>query len=228
MISPDMDPAFAGIYQRCRTATMTSCERAYALYQAVRYLTDAGIDGAFVECGVWKGGSVMIMAETLRLIGAAPRDLVLYDTFDGMTQPGERDIALTGESAASLLATADPDDPASIWCKTSLEEVRRTVASTGYPMERVHFVPGPVEETLPAAAPETIALLRLDTDWYDSTRHELVHLFPRLRPGGVLIIDDYGHWSGAKQAVDEYFSSTGLHILLNRIDYTGRIGIKCK
>ena len=101
--------------------------------------------------------------------------------------------------------------------------MRRTVAATGYPMDRERFVPGPVEETLPAAAPETIALLRLDTDWYESTRHELVHLFPRLRPGGVLIVDDYGHWSGAKHSVDEYFSGTGQHILLNRIDYTGRM-----
>jgi hypothetical protein len=68
--------------------------------------------------------------------------------------------------------------------------------------------------------------LRLDTDWYESTKHELVHQYPKLSVGGVLIIDDYGHWQGARQAVDEYFNDNRLPILLNRIDYTGRIAIK--
>jgi O-methyltransferase len=83
-----------------------------------------------------------------------------------------------------------------------------------------------VEETIPENAPESIALLRLDTDWYESTRHELEHLFPRLSPGGVLIIDDYGHWQGCKRAVDEYFGKNGARIFLARVDYTGRIGVK--
>ena len=80
---------------------------------------------------------------------------------------------------------------------------------TGYPPERIHFVRGPVEETLPAGAPDEIALLRLDTDWYESTRHELEHLYPRLAAGGVLLVDDYGHWEGARKAVDEYFADHG-------------------
>ncbi len=96
---------------------------------------------------------------------------------------------------------------------------------TGYPAGQTHFVPGMVEETIPASAPEKIALLRLDTDWYESTRHELEHLFPRIVDGGVLIIDDYGHWAGARRAVDEYFRNQGIALLLNRLDYTGRIGI---
>jgi hypothetical protein len=100
------------------------------------------------------------------------------------------------------------------------------VLATGYPAERVHLVRGPVEETLPAAAPERLALLRLDTDWYASTRHELEHLYPRLVDGGVLIVDDYGHWQGARQAVDEYFAGTAPPPLLHRIDYTARIGVK--
>jgi hypothetical protein len=75
--------------------------------------------------------------------------------------------------------------------------------------------------------PEQIAVLRLDTDFYESTRHELRHLYPRLVHGGVLIIDDYGHWAGARKAVDEYIAEEGIRLLLNRIDYTGRIAIKC-
>jgi hypothetical protein len=85
---------------------------------------------------------------------------------------------------------------------------------------------GKVEDTIPADIPEKIALLRLDTDWYESTKHELIHLFPRLQKGGVLIIDDYGFWKGARKAVDEYFAENNIQILLNRIDDTGRMAIK--
>jgi len=85
---------------------------------------------------------------------------------------------------------------------------------------------GPVEQTIPAVLPKSIALLRLDTDWYSSTRHELNYLFPQLVKGGVLIIDDYGYWQAARRAVDEYFAVSNTKVLLNRIDYTGRIGVR--
>ncbi len=100
------------------------------------------------------------------------------------------------------------------------------LAATGYDAQRLHYVKGKVEDTIPSAAPEQIAILRLDTDWYASTRHELEHLYPRLARGGVLIIDDYGHWEGARRAVDEYFATQQVAILLNRLDQTGRIAIK--
>ncbi len=100
------------------------------------------------------------------------------------------------------------------------------MASTGYPEERLHFVKGKVEETIPGDLPGKIALLRLDTDWYESTRHELEHLWPLLVPGGVLIIDDYGHWAGARRAVDEFFADRVDAPLLNRVDYTARVGVK--
>jgi hypothetical protein len=98
--------------------------------------------------------------------------------------------------------------------------------STGYPQNRVRFIKGRVEETVPGEAPEQIALLRLDTDWYESTQHELEYLFPRLAPGGVLILDDYGHWAGARKAVDDYIALHKLPLLLCRIDMSGRIAIK--
>lgn len=88
------------------------------------------------------------------------------------------------------------------------------------------FVKGKVEDTVPEKAPDRISLLRLDTDWYESTYHGLLHLYPRLSVGGVLIIDDYGHWAGAKKAVDQYLNENHLKLLLNRIDDTGRIGVK--
>jgi hypothetical protein len=95
---------------------------------------------------------------------------------------------------------------------------------TGYPADRIHYVKGKVEETIPGVIPANIALLRLDTDWYESTRHELIHLYPLLATQGVMIIDDFGHWEGAKKAVVEYFE--GQPLLLNRLDYTGRSMLK--
>jgi O-methyltransferase len=117
-----------------------------------------------------------------------------------------------------------PGDPT--MAVASLQEVRSNMASTGIATERVHYVSGPVEETIPRSVPERIALLRLDTDWYESTRHELEHLWDRLEPGGVLIVDDYGHWAGAREAVDEFFAAREDAPLLSRVDYTGRMGVK--
>ena len=107
-----------------------------------------------------------------------------------------------------------------------MDEVKEAVFSTGYNKNKIHFIIGKVEETLPDHAPDTISILRLDTDWYESTKHELIHLFPLLSKGGVLVIDDYGHHLGQKKAVDEYLDQNQIPILLNRADYNGRIGIK--
>lgn len=152
------------------------------------------------------------------------REIFLFDTFSGMTQPTSRDEDINGASARELMESA-PGREALINAYASLQEVRTNIAAVGYPMERVHFVEGPVEVTIPAASPDAIALLRLDTDWYESTRHELIHLGKRVSHLGVLIVDDYGHWHGARQAVDEFFATFERPVLLNRIDYTGRIAI---
>ncbi len=206
--------------------TMTSPERIRALCSAVRYIEEADIRGAVVECGVWRGGSMMAVARTLLNRGAATRDLFLFDTFEGMTEPGPYDIALTGETAESLLREGARTEEDKVWCYAPMERVAHALALTNYPEERIHLIPGRVEETLSIGAPEQIALLRLDTDWYESTRHELEVLFPRLCRGGVLIIDDYGHWQGARRAVDEYVCTHQLKLSLHHIDYTGRIGVK--
>jgi hypothetical protein len=168
---------------------------------------------------------------TLQRLGVDDRDLYLFDTFEGMTEPTEADTSAYDEPAIDTWREAAARGEVA-WAGYfdagvfGLDQVRALMASTGYPLDRVHFVVGPVEETLPAAAPEEIALLRLDTDWYESTRHELRHLYPRLVPGGVLIIDDYGHWDGARRAVEEHFREEAAPILLSRIDYTGRMGVK--
>lgn len=209
-----------------RPYTMTSTERIRALCSAVRYIEQAGIEGAVVECGVWRGGSMMAVARTLSNLGSTNRDLYLFDTYEGMTEPGPQDIALTGETAKSLLQRSARSEDDMVWCVAPVEQVANALSLTRYPDKLLHLIPGRVEDTLSAAAPQRIALLRLDTDWYESTRQELNVLFPRLARGGVLIIDDYGHWQGARLAVDEYVEAHQLRLLLHPIDYTGRIAVK--
>jgi O-methyltransferase len=210
-----------------RPYTMTGPERLHALIQAVRYVVAAGVQGDVVECGVWRGGSMMAVASTLLRCDSATRRLWLYDTFEGMTKPTDVDVDIAGRSARDDFARHRvAGEDGSSWYAASLDEVRSNMARTGYPSDLVSFVPGQVEQTLPDDAPDNIALLRLDTDWYDSTKAELATLFPRLAPGGILIIDDYGHWEGCRRAVDEYLREQDVKLLLNRIDYTGRIAVK--
>ncbi|MFM8892168.1 MAG: TylF/MycF/NovP-related O-methyltransferase [Planctomycetia bacterium] len=222
----DLTQADLAILRRAGPFTMTSVARQVALLEAVRYVIERGIAGDFVECGVWRGGSAMIIAMALAEAGVRDRDLHLFDTYDGMTPPTDLDRSLDGQSAREQLAAQSRDDAASIWCRASLDEVRANMSSTGYPPERIHLVRGPVERTIPEFAPAAISVLRLDTDWYESTRHELEHLFPRVSRNGVVIIDDYGHWQGARRAVDEYFREQRACHLMHRVDYTGRLLIK--
>jgi O-methyltransferase len=220
----DMPAEFLRLYERAESFTMTSVERMFALWTACRYIAAAGLAGDVVECGVWRGGSSMMAALALGEVGQR-RPMWLYDTFEGMPPPSDRDVDYTGASAASALEE-DVRAPgiSNNWAWATLDDVQANMTATGYPTQLLHYVQGKVEETIPAQAPEQIALLRLDTDWYDSTRHELEHLYPRLVKGGVLIIDDYGHWEGARGAVDEYFEERPA--FLGRIDYTGRVLVK--
>ena len=223
---PDLDQGFLDLYPRFAPFTMTSPERMYALWQALRHLDAADVQGDVVECGVWRGGSSMLAGAKLTELGDKARALWLYDTFEGMSEPGEEDVDYSGEQMTEVWDRHRDDHDSPILCYSTLDEVRANMAGTGFPAERTHFVEGKVEDTIPGRAPERIALLRLDTDWFASTRHELVHLYPRLEPGGVLIVDDYGHWQGARQAVDGYFEELGVPLLLSRIDYTGRMAVK--
>lgn len=226
-----VSPADRAILEVALPYTMTGITRMQALIDAVRYVVARGLPGALAECGVWRGGSVLAMLLTLQELGVDDRDIYLYDTFEGMTAPTEHDVSRYDppalESWEQARARGERPWPGLFSPEVFSENgVRETVLRSGYPAERVHLVPGPVEETLPAPLPASLALLRLDTDWYASTRHELEHLYPRLCPAGVLIVDDYGHWEGAARAVDEYFAAHPPAPLLQRIDYTGRLAIR--
>jgi hypothetical protein len=219
----DIEPEFFELWESISDFTMTSLERAYALYRSVRYVTNRDIPGDFVECGVWRGGSCMLMAKTLLAGppdgGRSDRTIYLYDTFSGMTEPGDEDIiAWNGRSVRERF------ERFSSWA-VSRTEVEANLKGTGYPRERLRFVEGDIVETLESSLPESIALLRLDTDWYASTAAELEVLYPLLVPGGVIILDDYGHFKGARKAVDEYFAEHPEPLFL-RADYTGRVAVK--
>lgn len=220
----DQDAIFAEIYERCKDFSMNRKERMYSLYLAINYLIDSKIGGDFIECGVYKGGNTMLMALTLLARGETDRKIYCYDTFEGMIQPTDSDYSVVHGTKAIYEWKRQKKEDHNTWCYSPLSEVTRAMYSTGYPKENIIFVKGKVEETIPATMPSSVALLRLDTDWYESTKHELQHLYPALVHRGVLIIDDYGTWAGSKKAVDEYFADTP--ILLNVMDTTGRIGIK--
>lgn len=206
--------------------TMTSTEKLAALVEATRYVVRHRVPGHVVECGVWRGGSMQAVALTLLELDSADRELHLFDTFEGMPPPSENDTRTTGEgsvSADELLAASDKDSR--MWAIAPLDGVKTVMSETGYPDQLIHYHPGLVEDTTPGQAPDTIAILRLDTDWYASTKHELTHLYDRLSPGGVLILDDYGDWEGARKATDEWLAETGEQIFLAPMG-TGCIGIK--
>lgn len=223
---PDFSKLDVEICNAVKPYTMTSPERVAALINSVRYVVKNNVKGAFVECGVWKGGSTIAMLLALKDLNEDRRNIYLYDTFSGMSAPRDEDISIIGTNALDKFAETKITNDSSDWCLSSLEEVKKNVLNTGYNKESLFFIEGKVEDTIPKNIPEEIAILRLDTDWYESTKHELTHLFPLLKPNGILIIDDYGHWEGARKAVDEYIKDNNIHILLNRIDYTGRIAVK--
>ncbi len=215
-IPPDIDVSARALFRRVQPYTLTGIERVVALRDSVRYISSAGIEGDICECGVWRGGSMMVIAITLVELGDTSRNLYMFDTFTRPPDAGSRD----GEGAQAALER-DLQNPA--YSYLPIDEVRRNLEATGYPSDRLKFVQGLVENTLPRQAPERLALLRLDTDYYSSTAHELAQLYPRINPGGILIVDDYGQFIGAKEAVDEYFAGPAKHVLLNRIDFTGRL-----
>lgn len=204
--------------------SMTTIERQWALVQAIEHVHRNGIDGDIVECGVWRGGNLIIAGLVQQRLGRAT-PIWGYDTFEGMSAPTDVDRALHYHEIASETFEKTKRGEFSDWCYSSIDQVRANLGRH-VPQAEVRLVRGKVEDTLrdPANLPERIAVLRLDTDWYESTKAELEVLYPRLAPGGVLIIDDFGDWAGAKLAVEEYFARRP--VWLHRVDRACRLAVK--
>jgi O-methyltransferase len=208
---------------------MCSRERVIATINACKHAVQAGIDGDFVECGVWRGGNSIAAKLTFENYGS-DKQVWLFDTFTGMTEPTELDTTKFSEkSAFERFEEAQKQDHVE-WCFASLEDVKENFKRAGADIGGVKFIAGDVMKTLLDAAniPKQISVLRLDTDFYDSTKTELDVLYPRLSPGGSLLIDDFGHWDGARRAVEEYLETLPPRArpLLHFTDYSGRMGVK--
>jgi hypothetical protein len=221
----DFSPFSRRLCARVRPYTMTSLERVLNLEYAVRYIVAHRIGGAFVECGVGAGGSMMAVAWTLLELGAGDRLIYLYDTFEGMPAPTDADVSVFGKPASRKYRRKIRDGQCT-WHNFPIETVRENLRRTAYPEANLRFVKGRVEDTLPANDIDRIALLRLDTNLYESTRAELAHLFPKLAAGGVLIVDDYSRWLGQRRALEEYFATHAVRMLLTRIDDHAVMGVK--
>jgi O-methyltransferase len=207
--------------------TMVSYERLWTTVMACKYVVDREIEGDFVECGVWRGGNALAAAEIFKLHNSK-RNVWLFDTFKGMTAPTDFDVQASDGRTARTQYEADQKETHNEWCYSSIEDVRQNFANRGL-TTNIHFVQGDVCQTLnsePSKLPNKISVLRLDTDWYESTKKELEVLYPKLTVGGCLIIDDYGHWSGSKKATDEYFEKNQNRPFLQHTDYTGRVAVK--
>lgn len=208
------DDAFWEIVPQVHDVTQLTMEPLWSLYEAVRYIVNRDIPGDFVECGVLYGGAMMLMIKTLQSLGVDDRRLWLFDSFEGFVgEHADDDITWYGDDVAGRL-------------NNFMSIVAEHIDSTGYSWSNVFLRKGDIEVLAPNNEVEQIALLRLDTDTYFSTKAELEHFYPKLSPGGVLIIDDYGHAFGARRAVDEYFAKPGRQVLLHRVNFTNRIAIK--
>ena len=208
------------IYSKVSNRTMTNSNSIANLVAATKYVNNLEIQGAFVECGVWRGGSAMAFCLSNLEQGVNTRELFLLDTYEGFSQVNEVDFEISNGKMASDLLKIDTN----YLCYANLDDVKIGMRETKYPTEKIHYLVGDVINTDLTLLPKEIAILRLDTDYYESTKWELENLFPLLVPGGVLIIDDYDHWNGCRQACDEYFLEDG-SIFLIQMQY-GRIMIK--
>ncbi len=206
-----------------RDNTMLSYERLVTLWQQVRYADRARLDGALVECGTWRGGASGMMAMAHLASGAATRELHLFDSFQGLPQP---DAAVDGQLAIDYAAGEAVGALAPIGQLVGpLEDNRALLRDrVGYPPELTRYHVGWFQDTVPPASVEIgrIAVLRLDGDWYESTKVCLDHLFPLVVSGGIVVIDDYGKWPGCRQAVDEHLARLPRPLYLHHIDPAGR------
>lgn len=214
------DKDFLSFYRKCKKFSFNTTQKMYSSYKAIEYIVYNDIPGDIVECGVWRGGSCMLIALTLLKLKNTGKKIYLFDTYEGMTIPDDVDVTFDGRPARELMAEREARMIA------PLEEVKRNMFSTGYPEDKLIFIKGRVEDTVPKFLPEKISLLRIDTDWFQSEYHGLCHAFPRLQPKGVIILDNYGCWNGARYAADKYFNENNIKILLNRTNFSERVGIK--
>ena len=200
----------------CKPYTMTSGERLLHTFRTIKELDKEKIEGAIVECGVYKGGQIISawLGNT-----KSKRQFWLYDTFEGMTSPTEDDYRINADGSYGFAhQSTKAKNGYDQWCRAELNEVVENI-NPFIPQNQTKYVVGDVCKTLdnPGNVPTNIALLRLDTDWYESTYKELQVLWPKLSIGGICVIDDYNSWQGSKKAFHDVFGDT---MKIHTIDQT--------
>lgn len=227
----ELTSAETGLFNHVRRneLSMVGDEGLFATIMACKHVAEENVEGDFVECGVWRGGNALLATGVFKLQNST-RKTYLFDTFGGMTEPSEFDTSAFEERAAIERFRDGQREDHNEWIYASEEEVSGNFREAGLLHENVVMIKGDVLATLEDERnlPERIAVLRLDTDFYESTKRELEILYPRLSIGGVLIIDDYGHWQGSRAAVDEYFRKHCNRPFLQYVDYTVRVGVRCR
>ena len=224
-LSDYVDPRFPPLYKKYFDESMVAWQGMHDAFDAATYITESNIDGDVVECGVWRGGVSALMKDVIYANeGSSVRKFWLFDTFEGMTTPSKSDFK-SGEDQKETLNMHKKSlrgDGTSNWCRGDLPDVKKTISKSIGGLDDVKFIKGKVEDTLRLKnIPSKIALLRLDTDFYESTKVELEVLLPKLTTRGILIIDDYGAWAGARKAFNEMKEGKGLEgfaVFRNHID----------
>jgi O-methyltransferase len=192
--------------KKYRPYTMTTWDRMVFLKQATERIAKQGLEGAFIECGVWRGGNLLIMRDVLASRHIPAQRIYGFDTFAGMTKPDDRDRKICNNEPALPTWGSQQRGEHNEWCFAPIEDVQKVVPD-------VTLIKGDVLETIPASLPEKIALLRVDVDWYEPTKHILTHALPRMVKGGCIIFDDYGSWAGARKAIDECLPGAKLTLI---------------
>lgn len=201
----------------------------YTTFVCVNYLIKNKIKGDIIESGVANGRQVCLALEVLKYYQEVDFKIFLYDTFQGMVQPGKYDYKIWEKDNVKSIKKYEEslnENKTSSWQNYSLEQVKENISKTEYPADKIKFVVGNVINTIPKNIHENISLLRLDTDFYDSTKVELEYLFPKVVKGGIIILDDYGGFTGVKKATDEYLKKNHLYPLLVRSSFKERVFIK--
>jgi hypothetical protein len=205
--------------------SMTPKIRRYNLIQALEYIAHYKLEGDLVECGVWKGGNIVIYKKFIEE-NNIKKNIYAFDTFQGMSNPDQNDYIINSAISAQTILDNDKKRITNDWGVCDLEEVKFNISKRTKNLNNIFFIKGKVEETLlnKINLPEKISILRLDTDFYQSTKIELEILYEKVCKGGVIIIDDYGHWAGSKKAVDEFFKEK--FVWMHYVDYACRLIIK--
>ena len=200
-----------GVDWPAEAETMVGLRRLENLEALIVDIVRRDVPGDLVETGVWRGGATIFMRAVLKALGESSRRVWACDSFAGLPRPDpERYEADVGDTHWTFAELAVP-----------LEEVRANFARYGLLDEQVQFLPGWFRDTLPTAPIERVSLLRLDGDMYESTHDALEALYPRLSPGGYLVVDDYGAIPACRQAVIDYRTRLGIDDPIHEIDWTG-------